>query len=113
VDRCLSKYVFLEGAKISGKELRKMKFLKHPILKQLGVRFITNDNGETEEIVFNFQRFQELWAEIEKFLTVEEEYEASEDDSIAPIVLERTERFAEGKSKGYTQKEVEKMFEVS
>jgi len=90
-----------------------MEFLKHPILKQLGVRFIINDNGETEEIVFNFQRFQELWAEIEKFLTVEEEYEASEDDSIAPTVLERTKRFSEGKSKGYTQKEVEKMFGVS
>ena len=90
-----------------------MELLKHPILKELGVRFITNDKGETEEIVFNFERFQKLWAEIERLLTMEEEYEVSEDDSIAPIVLERTKRFSEGKSKGYTQEELEKMFGVS
>jgi hypothetical protein len=90
-----------------------MEVLKHPILRELGVRFITNDKGETEEIVFNFKRFRELWVEIEKLLTMEEKYEASEDDSIAPIVLERAKRFSEGRSKGYTQEEVEKMFGVS
>ena len=44
---------------------------------------------------------------------MEEEYEANEDNSIASLVLERAKRFSEGKSKGYTQEEVEKMFEVS
>ena len=44
---------------------------------------------------------------------MEEEFEASEDDRIAPIVLERIKRFSEGKSRGYTQEEVEKMFGVS
>ena len=43
---------------------------------------------------------------------LEEEYEALEDDKIAALVLERTKRFSEGKSKGYTQEEVEKMFGV-
>ena len=90
-----------------------MEVLKHPILKGLGARFITNDKGETEEIVFNFERFRELWVEIEKLLAAEEEYEASADDSIASLVLERTKRFSEGKSKGYTQEEVEEMFGVS
>ncbi len=91
----------------------KMEVLKHPILKEFGVRFITNEEGEAEEIVFNLERFQELWVEIEELLTMEEEYEANEDDRIAPIVLERTKRFSEGKSKGYTQEEVENMFGVS
>jgi len=90
-----------------------MEILKHPILKELDIRFITNDRGETEEIVFNFEKFQEMWVEIEELLTMEEEYEASEDDRIAPLVLERAKRFSEGKSKGYTQEEVEKMFGVS
>jgi len=44
---------------------------------------------------------------------MEEEYEANEDNSIAFLVLERTKRFSEGKSKGYTQEKVERMFEVS
>ena len=79
----------------------------------LSARFITNDKGETEEIVFNFERFQQLWVEIEKLMTMEEQYEANEDNSIASLVLERAKRFSEGKSKGYTQEEVEKMFEVS
>jgi hypothetical protein len=35
------------------------------------------------------------------------------DDDIASIILERTKRFSEGKSKGYTQEEVEKIFGVS
>jgi len=91
----------------------KMEVLKHPILEEFGARFITNEKGEAEEIVFNFEKFQELWVEIEELLTMEEEYEASEDDKIAPIVLERTKRFSEGKSKGYTQEEVEKILGVS
>jgi len=90
-----------------------MEVLKHPILKELGVRFITNEEGKTEEIIFDFEKFQELWAEIEDLLTMEEEYEAGEDDKIANLVLERTKRFSEGKSKGHTQEEVEKMFGVS
>ena len=90
-----------------------MEILKHPILKKLDTRFITNDKGETEEIVFNFEKFRELWVEIEEILTVEEEYETSEDDRIAPLVLERAKRFSQGKSKGYTQEEVEKMFGAS
>ena len=90
-----------------------MEVLKHPMLKELDTRFIINEKGEPEEIVFNFSKFQELWVEIEELLTVEEEYEASEDDKIAPLVLERMKRFSEGKSKGYTQEEVEKMFGVS
>jgi len=90
-----------------------MEALKHPMLKELDTRFIINEKGEPEEIVFNFSKFQELWVEIEELLTVEEEYEASEDDKIAPLVLERMKQFSEGKSKGYTQEEVEKMFGVS
>lgn len=35
-----------------------MEVLKHPVLKELDVRFITNDRGETEEIVFNFKSFR-------------------------------------------------------
>lgn len=96
-----------------GKGLLKMEILKHPVLKELGARFITNDKGETEEIVLNFERFRELWKEIEELLIMEEAYEVSEDDSIASIVLERTKRFYEGEGKGYTQEEVEKMFGVS
>ncbi|MBC8231015.1 hypothetical protein H8E77_15795 [bacterium] len=83
-----------------------MEALKHPMLKELDTRFIINEKGEPEEIVFNFSKFQELWVEIEELLTVEEEYEASEDDKIAPLVLERMKRFSEGKSKGYTQEEL-------
>lgn len=90
-----------------------MELLEHPILKELTPRFIVNEEGKTEEIVFNFEKFQELWVEIEDLLQMEEEYEESEDDKIAPIILERTKRFSEGKSKGYTQEEVEKMFGVS
>ena len=90
-----------------------MEVLKHPILKKLGARLITNEKGETEEIVFNFEKSQELWVEIEELLTMEEEYEATEDDRIAPLVFERTRRFSEGESKGYTQEEVEKMLGVS
>lgn len=44
---------------------------------------------------------------------MQEEYEASEDNKIASLVLGRAKRFSEGCSKGYTQKEVEKMFGVS
>jgi hypothetical protein len=90
-----------------------MEALKHPILKELGTRFIMNEKGEPEEIVFKFSKFQELWVEIEGLLTMEEEHETSEDDKIALLVLERAKRFSEGKSKGYTQEEVEKMFGVS
>ena len=90
-----------------------MEALKNPILKELGTRLIINEKGEPEEIVFNFSKFQELWIEIEELLTMEAEHEASEDDKIAPLVLERMKQFSEGKSKGYTQEEVEKMFGVS
>ncbi len=38
----------------------KMEVLKHPILKEFGARFITNEEGEAEEIVFNLEKFQEL-----------------------------------------------------
>ena len=82
-------------------------------MKFYDTRFIINEKGEPEEIVFNFSKFQELWVEIEELLTLEEEYEASEDDKIAPLVVERMKRFSEGKSKDYTQEEVEKMFGVS
>jgi len=90
--------------------MKKMEFLKHPIMKKLKARFITNDKGENEEIVFNFIKFQELWVTIEELLALEEEYEREEDEKIAPIVLERAKRLSKGESKGYTQAEVEKMF---
>jgi len=93
--------------------MEKLEFLKHPVMKKLDARFITNDKGEKEEIVFDFIKFQELWTKIEEILDLEEKYEAAEDDKIASVILERTKRFSEGKSMGYTQDEIEKMFGVS
>ncbi|MBD3183126.1 hypothetical protein GF312_12600, partial [Candidatus Poribacteria bacterium] len=48
--------------------MKKIEFLEHPIIKKLDTRFITNDKGEKEEIVFNFMKFQKLWTEIEETL---------------------------------------------
>jgi hypothetical protein len=95
------------------KMANKMEFLKHPIMKRLDARFISNSKGEKEEIVFDFKKFQELWAKIEEILYLEEEYEANEDNKIASVILERTKRFSKGQSKSYTQDEIEKMFGAS
>ncbi len=88
-----------------------MEALKNPIFEKLEVRFITNDRGEKEEIVFKYDKFQKLWEEIEDLLI--EEYETEEDARITHIILERTKNFETGKSKGYSQEEVEKMYGVS
>ena len=61
-------------------------------------------------MIFKYDKFQKLWEEIEDLL---EKYETEEDDKIAHIVLERTKNFETGKSKGYSQEEVEKMYGVS
>ena len=90
-----------------------MEAVDNPIFTELGVRFITNEKGEKEEIVFNFRKFLELWEDIEETLLVDEKYEDSEDAKIAHIVLERTKRVETGQSRGHTQEEVEKMFGVS
>jgi len=93
--------------------MEKMEFLKHPIMKKLDARFIANDKGEKEEIAFDFIKFQELWTRIEEIIYLEDEYESTEDNKIASVVLERSKRFSKGQSKGYTQDEIEKMLEVS
>lgn len=90
-----------------------MEVLDNPIFAELGVRFITNERGEKEEIVFDFRKFLELWADIEKVLLIDEEHENAEDAKIAHIVLERVKKIETGQSRGYTQEEVEKMFGVS
>lgn len=86
--------------------------LENPMLKKLAPRFITDEQGEREEIVFNLWKFQEFWEKIEEVL-VDEAYESGEDAKIASVVLERAKRFDEGRSRGYTQEEVEKMFGTS
>ena len=93
--------------------MEKVEFLKHPIMKKLDARFITNEKGEKEEIVFDFIKFQELWTRIEEMLDLEDEYEAIEDNKIASVILERSKQFSKGQSNGYTQDEIEKMFGVS
>ena len=93
--------------------MEKVEFLKHPIIKKLDARFITNEKGEKEEIVFDFIKFQKLWTRIEEMLDLEDEYEATEDNKIASVILERSKRFSKDQSKGYTQDEIEKMFGVS
>jgi len=86
--------------------------LENPTLRRLSPRFITNEKGEREEIVFDLQKFQEFWEQIEELLS-DEKYELKEDLNIVSVVLERAKKFDEGESKGYTQKEVERMFGVS
>jgi len=104
----------MSNSRLNEREImEKLDFLKHPIMKKLDARFITNDKGEKEEIVFDFMKFQELWTRIEEMLDLEDEYEAAEDNKIASAILERTKRFSKGQSKGYTQDEIEKMFGAS
>lgn len=93
--------------------MEKVDFLKHPIMKKLDVRFITNEKGEKEEIVFDYIKFEELWAKIEEMLDLEEEYETTEDNKVSSVILERSKQFSKGQSRGYTQDEIEKMFGVS
>ena len=89
-----------------------MLSLENMILSKLSPRFITNEEGEKEEIVFNLRKFEEFWEELEGLL-VDEGYELEEDLRIAPVVLKRAKKFDEGQSEGYTQEEVEKMVGVS
>ena len=89
-----------------------MLSLENMILSKLSPRFITNEEGEKEEIVFNLRKFEEFWEELEGLL-VDEGYELEEDLRIAPVVLKRVRRYNEGQSGGYTQEEVEKMVGVS
>ena len=89
-----------------------MLSLEKMILSKLSPRFITNEEGEKEEIVFNLRKFEEFWEKLEGLL-VDEEYELEEDLRIAPVVLERTKKFDDGQSGRYTQEEVEKMIGVS
>ena len=89
----------------------KLLSLENSILKKLSPRFITNEKGEKEEIVFKLQKFQDFWEQIEELLA-DEEYELKAELKIAPVVLKRAKRFDEGQSRGYTQEEVEKMFKV-
>ena len=76
--------------------MEKLEFLKHPTMKKLDARFITNEKGEKEEIVFDFIKFQELWTRIEEMLDLEDEYEAIEDNKIASVILERSKQFSKG-----------------
>jgi hypothetical protein len=62
-------------------------------------------------VIFKYDKFQKLWEEIEDLLL--EEYEIEEDAKITYAVIERTRNFETGKSKGYSQEEVEKMYGVS
>jgi len=97
---------------LTKREADKVLSLEDPRLKKLAPRFITNEAGEREEVVFNLQKFAEFWEEIETLL-VDEEYELKEDLKVASVVLERARKFDEAQSKGYTQEETEKMFGVS
>ncbi|MCH8292987.1 hypothetical protein IH992_18010 [Candidatus Poribacteria bacterium] len=89
-----------------------MLSLENMILSKLSPRFITNEEGEKEEIVFNLRKFEEFWEELEGLL-VDEQYELKEDLKTASVILERARRYNEGQSGGYTQEEVEKMVGVS
>ena len=89
-----------------------MLSLENMILSKLSPRFITNEEGEKEEIVFNLRKFEEFWEELERLL-VDEQYELKEDLKTASVILERVRRYNEGQSGGYTQEEVEKMVGVS
>jgi len=62
-------------------------------------------------MISKYDKFQKLWEEIEDLLI--EEYETEEDAKIIHTVLDRTKTFETGKSKGYSQEEVEKMYGVS
>ena len=75
------------------------------MLRKLTPRFITDEKGEKEEIVFNFQKFQDFWEQIEDLL-VDEEYELEEDAKVVSAVLERARSFDE--SKAITMEEMEK-----
>jgi hypothetical protein len=78
---------------------------ENPMLKKLAPRFITDEKGKKEEIVFNFWKFRELWEEIEDAL-VDEEYELQQDAKTVSAVLERARSFDE--SKAIPMEEMEK-----